>query len=219
MISKKSVSAPIPIPHGNARSFLQRGNNLHTCRKTVAHSMDVDSGNKSNASTPVSSPLERGKYKPIAVSAPIFPTADAEEHEHDLFCNIEFNYEYYEGLDNLFKRKEHHVHLVNGMNVDNAITDRDTFYVFCDCPKIKNISNRLSYSLLETKRGLLAFSNKDHMQVLKDYLKLPHYIVEINKNDLLGYACDNKSSVLVLYNSYTDLETKSSYFLYFNMNL
>lgn len=107
------------------------------------------------------------------------------------------------------------VHLVNGLNVDNTVKDYEEYYVLCDCPKIKTPSNYLSYSLLETKKGVLAFTSKEHISVLKDQLDISYHVVEMTKNELMAYTFALKSNAIVLYNSYTDMDVKTSYFLYY----
>lgn len=114
--------------------------------------------------------------------------------------------------------KEYSVHLVNGLNVDRKVVETETLYVLCDCPKIKDIANTLSYVILETKKGILVFTDEEHIRILKNHLQHPYYIVKINKNDLIKYTKSVKSSCIVIYNSYTDIETRSSYFLYYDLS-
>lgn len=109
------------------------------------------------------------------------------------------------------------VHLVDGLNVDKKIKDCDKYYVLCDCPKIKTPFNHLSYSLLETKKGILAFTNKSHAMVLKEHLQLDYHVVEMTKDDFTAYNVAMKTNAIVLYNSYTDVEIKASYFLYYTL--
>lgn len=109
------------------------------------------------------------------------------------------------------------IHLVDGLNVDTQLQKTQTCYVLCDCPKIKSSTNHLSYSLLESKKGVIGFINKDHALVLKERLNLQYHVVEIQMPTLLKYAQSIHTSVIVLYNSYTDIDTRFSYFLYFTL--
>lgn len=111
------------------------------------------------------------------------------------------------------------VHLVNGLNIDKNIMQVEEFYVLCESPKIKDVSNTLSYHILDSKKGILAFINEQHIQVLKGYLQLPYHVVKINRKDLIHYNKSTKTSSIVLFNSYTDIESKSSYFLYYGLNI
>lgn len=133
-----------------------------------------------------------------------------QEDEQDDFCLVSCN-------DVTQYLTSSRVHLVNGLNVDNSVTQSDVFYVLCDCPKIKTPTNYLSYSLLETKKGVLAFTTELYATVLKEHLSLNYYIVKMTKDELIYYTEALKTNAAILYNSYTDIDVKSSYFLYFMM--
>jgi hypothetical protein len=107
------------------------------------------------------------------------------------------------------------VHLVNGLNVDKSMMGGDIYFVLCDCPKIKTPDNYLTYSLLETKKGVLAFTAKEYAKVMKEQLSLDYHIVKVTKDELASYTEALKTNAIVLYNSYTDMDVKTSYFLYF----
>jgi hypothetical protein len=107
------------------------------------------------------------------------------------------------------------VHLVNGLNVDQSVMKGDIYFVLCDCPEIKTSDNYLSYSLLETKKGVLAFTTEDYAKVMKEHLSLDYHIVSVTKNELVSYTKALNTNAIVLYNSYTDVDVRTSYFLYF----
>jgi hypothetical protein len=189
-------SSPIPIPKKNYRC---------SAIKNIKHC---------NCSPQRKSFTESNMKKHIASSAPVFIDFDKEA---DI---VTFNDEYFMPLDETLSNtilNASSVHLVNGLNIDEKIMQINDFYVLCESPKIKDVSNTLSYHILDSKKGILAFNNEHHIQVLKRYLQLPYYVVKINKKDLINYNKDTKTSSIVLYNSYTDVESKSSYFLYYSL--
>ena len=216
--SIQSVTAPIPIPHNhnqkNHRNI--RTNNIITGSYTGKH---CSCSPKSNSFT------DDKMKKTLVSSAPVLIDFDKDND------NVTFHDELYftidENDDDLYGqscpsfthiRSISSVHLVNGLNVDKNIVQSEDLYVLCDSPKIKDISNTLSYHILDSRKGILSFTNKEHIQILREYLHLPYYVVKIQKKDLISYNKLTKTSSIVLYNSYTDIESKSSYFLYFELN-
>ena len=105
-------------------------------------------------------------------------------------------------------------HLVNGIDVNRHITTSSELHVLSDTPKIKNISNKLTYTLAETPHGVVAFESKHSLKELKKYLQLSHYVVNVSPQDLDEYKRDG-SSVIVIYNCYCDIATKNCYYLYY----
>lgn len=213
MISVNQIhtsTAPIPIPYNNKKHY----------RCSVTKSMK-------HCCSPIESPRNNSNNgnminKHMASSAPVLINFDKETD------NVTFNDEFYFSLDesDFYAQScppSNHtmnissVHLVNGLNIDKTILETDKFYVLCDLPKIKDVSNTLSYHILDSRKGILAFTNEQHIQVLKQYLQIPYYIVKINKKDLIDYNKTTKTTSIVLYNSYTDIESRSSYFLYFDL--
>lgn len=160
-------------------------------------------GSVSTSSTPT-------KASMLSIDTYDLEDRDGEDDEHEDFCLVSCN-------DVTQYLTSSRVHLVNGLNVDISVIHSNVFYVLCDCPKIKTPSNYLSYSLLETKKGVLAFTTELYATVLKEHLSLNYYIVKVTKDDLIYYTEALKTNATVLYNSYTDIDVKSSYFLYFMM--
>lgn len=207
------ISTPIPIPYNNNKKNYRCSptNSRKHCNCSPIESPQKQSFTDSNM------------RKQTASSAPVSINFDKEA---DI---ITFNDEFYFSLDenDLYAQScpsSNHImnvaslHLVNGLNVDNSVLQTEHFYVLCDVPKIKNVCNTLSYHILDSKKGILAFTNEQHVHVLKKYLQLPYHVVKISKNDLINYNKTTKSSSIILYNSYTDIESKSSYFLYYDLN-
>ena len=48
-------------------------------------------------------------------------------------------------------------HLVNGIDVNRHVTTLSELHVLSDTPKIKDISNKLTYTLAESPHGVVAF--------------------------------------------------------------
>ncbi len=208
-MNQKIMSSPIPIPYSkNGYSYMNRK------AKHITNSLANNYNNNSSMHT--TSHDDCCKSKKHAVSAPV-PIIDCGMCDDD---NIDFtdftDMTHFNDVLPLHN-KQHHIHLVNGMNVDPTIQNSDKFFVFCDCPSIKDFSKKLTFTILESKIGIIAFTNKEHMLSLKNCLNIPQYVVEISRNDLKQYSKDNKTTTTILYNSYSDIETHSSYFLYFNL--
>lgn len=216
--SIQSVSAPIPIPFNHNHKQYR---NLAT--KNIITGSYTD---KHCSCSPKTNSFTDGKMKKTLVcSAPVLIDFDKENDtisfHDDLYFSIEED-------ENDFYSQSCPIstnlktissfHLVNGLNVDKQIIQSEDLYVLCDSPKIKDISNTLSYHILDSRKGILAFTNEEHIQVLREYLHLPYHVVKIKKKDLIYYNQLTKTSTIVLYNSYTDVESKSSYFLYFELN-
>jgi hypothetical protein len=94
------------------------------------------------------------------------------------------------------------------------------FYALCDVPNISDFTNRLSYSLVETPDGVLLFQDKQHLTVLRNHTQLPHHVVRVKSEQLKVYrqrADGTKTGAIVVYNSYSDMHTKTSYFLYYRL--
>ncbi len=194
MFVVKTTSCPIPIPQGKSGRY-QR----HRLFPSPKNSSD--------------SPLDKLYCDALSASAPAQATVAAHElvDYDDEVCAISC-------ADLRSYLSKGRIHLVNSFTVHWESAKLERFYVLCDCPKIKTPQNRLSYSLLESKKGVLVFADKSHAKVLKDELDLPYHVVEVIKSDLLEYTNATKSSSVIVYNSYTDIETKTSYFLYFELN-
>lgn len=207
-----TTSSPIPIvPKGKGRRNVPssigtppKSNSLSVTsngKSSFEYYYQEQRGSISTSSTPTRASM---------LSIDTHNLEDGEDDEHEDYCLVSCN-------DVTQYLTSSRVHLVNGLNVDNSIKHSDVFYVLCDCPKIKTPINYLSYSLLETKKGVLAFTTELYATVLKEHLSLNYYIVKVTKDDLIHYAKALKTNAAILYNSYTDIDVKSSYFLYFMM--
>jgi hypothetical protein len=204
------ASSPIPIPYNNKRNYRCSAN------KTLKHC------NCSPMQSPQRKSFTESKMKKqIASSAPVLIDFDKEaDFVIDETCLSSDENDFYPQscpLSNTIMNASS-VHLVNGLNTDKDIMQVEEFFVLCESPKIKDVSNTLSYHILDSKKGILAFTNEQHIQVLKRYLQLPYFVVKIHRNDLIYYNKMTNTSSIVLYNSYTDIESKSSYFLYYGLN-
>lgn len=189
-------SLPIPIIH-------HKGRNGRSHNRGVSNSPSVRSYEmiKIQPSSPLNS------FNSSSQISPISQVYDMDDDYCVISCNDISTY-----------ISSCRVHLVDGLNVDEMVKNSDKYYVLCDCPKIKTPSNCLSYSLLETKKGVLAFTNKTHAMVLKEHLQLNYHVVEMTKDDFTAYNEAMKTNAIVLYNSYTDVELKASYFLYYTLD-
>lgn len=207
------ISTPIPIPYNNNKKNYRCSS---ISAKKHCNCSPIDSPKKQSFS-------DSNMRNQTSSSAPVLINF---EKESDI---ISFHDEFTYSLDenDLYPQScpttSHimnvsSVHLVNGLNIDTNVMETEHFYVLCDVPKIKNVSNTLSYHILDSKKGIMAFVNEQHIHVLKKYLELPYHVVKINRQDLIRYNKTTKSSSIILYNSYTDIESKSSYFLYYDLN-
>lgn len=216
--SIQSTSVPIPIPYNhNHRHYRNsRTNSIINSSYTEKHC---------SFSPTTNSFIDDKMKKTLVSSAPVLIDFDRDNETvafHDEFYfAIEDDNDFYAQSCPLSTHIKNisSVHLVNGLNIDKNIVQTDYLYVLCDSPKIKDISNTLSYHILDSRKGILAFTTQEHISILKEYLHLPYHIVKIKQNDLITYNKLTKTSSIVLYNSYTDVETKSSYFLYFDLNV
>jgi hypothetical protein len=215
--SFQPVSAPIPIPYNH---------NHKNYRNSKVNSIITGSCEKKYCScSPKTNSFSDDRMKQtLASSAPVLIDFDRDNEPvafHDEFYfSIENEDEVYAQSCPLSTKIKNisSVHLVNGLNIDKNIVQTEHLYVLCDSPKIKDVSNTLSYHILDSRKGILSFTNEDHIQVLREYLHLPYHVVKIKRNDLINYNKLTKTSSIVLYNSYTDVESKSSYFLYFELD-
>ena len=212
--SIQSVSAPIPIPYNHKHYRSSRTNSIINGSYTEKH---CSYSSKTNSFTD-------GKMKKTLVSsAPVLIDKDNDNiaFHDELYFTIEDDNDFYAQSCPLSTNIKNisSVHLVNGLNIDKSVVQTEDLYVLCDSPKIKDISNTLSYHILDSKKGVLAFTNEEHIQVLREYLHLPYHIVKIKRKDLLTHNKLTKTSSIVLYNSYSDVESKSSYFLYFELDV
>lgn len=214
--SIQSVSAPIPIPYNHKQHRNSRINNViqgSYCEKHCSCSPKTNSFTDDKmkktlvSSAPVLIDFDRDNDT-VAFHDELYFTIEDENDLYAQSCPVSTN------IKNISS-----VHLVNGLNIDSNIVQTNDLYVLCDSPKIKDISNTLSYHILDSRKGILAFTNEEHIQVLREYLHLPYHVVKIKRNDLIAYNKLTKTSSIVLYNSYTDVESKSSYFLYFELNV
>lgn len=198
--TKTTSSTPIPIKSNKARN----GQITSSKRTLVSSCTPPKSGSLSSVKS-----FEYYYKENVSASSQSTPTKQHHAFDFDEdYCVVSCK-------DITSYLSSIRVHLVNGLNVDTSVMDCDKYFVLCDCPRIKTPSNFLSYSLLETKKGVLAFTNKQYADVMKEHLSLSHHIVEMTKNELVSYSNALKSHAVVLYNSYTDMDVKASYFLYF----
>lgn len=110
------------------------------------------------------------------------------------------------------------VHFING--TPPCFKKPQILYCLSDIPKIKDSSNRLNFTIAECDNGLLMFEERAHLLVLKDYLKLDYYVTGLTDDQLNSYRVKLNgtcSDVVIVYNSYSDLKTRSSYFLYYTI--
>ena len=214
--SIQSVSAPIPIPHNH--------NHKHYRNSRTTSIINGSHTEKHCSCSPKTNSFVDGKMKNVLVSsAPVLmnPERDNVAFQDEFYFSIEDDNDFYAQscpLSTSIKNISS-VHLVNVLNIDKSIVETEYVYVLCDTPKIKDISNSLSYHILDSRKGILAFTTQEHINILREYLHLPYHVVKIKRNDLITYNKLNKTSSIVLYNSYTDVESKSSYFLYFELNM
>lgn len=110
-----------------------------------------------------------------------------------------------------------HIHLVDGLNVEKVVMNTETLYVLSDVPKVKDMSKFLTYTFLDTKHGILACTSKQILTKIKDHLELPHYVIQMTKLDFNTYISTNRLSAIVIYNCYSDLTSKATYFLYYSL--
>lgn len=216
--SIQSSSAPIPIPYNH--------NYKHYRNARTNNIIHASYNEKHCSCSPKSNSFDDGKMKQTLVSsAPVFidfeKDNDTVSFHDDIYFAIENENDVYAQSCPLFSHIKNiiSVHLVNGLNIDKNIVQTDDLYVLCDSPKIKDISNTLSYHILDSRKGILAFTTQEHINILREYLHLQYHVVKIKKNDLITYNKITKTSSIVLYNSYTDVESKSSYFLYFDLDV
>jgi hypothetical protein len=204
MINKQSVSSPIPIPLSkNAFYRNVRQQRTTSTRKTQTSPINNPILNNVSPNCVVSS-------APVAVNN----VTDIIDFDcvDDSFYSYESNY-----VHHCTPHDTVATHLVNGLNVSSEVLNNSSLFVFCDCPKIKDVYNILSYHILESKKGILAFTTKQHIESLKRDLNISFNIVEIQKEDLIYYNQSTKTKSIVIYNSYSDTDTKSSYYLYYNI--
>lgn len=110
------------------------------------------------------------------------------------------------------------VHLVNGLNVNPTIVENAHLYVLCDCPKVKDINKTLTYSFVESRHGIFAFTDKSILETLKNYLGLEYYVIAVTKDELQSYVDAIQVPAAVIYNSYSDMHDRTSYFLFYLLN-
>lgn len=110
------------------------------------------------------------------------------------------------------------IHLVNGLNVNQSVLEKAPLYVLCDCPKVKDISKTLSYSFVESRHGIFAFTDKTILETLKNYLGLEYYVIGVTKDELQLYVDNVHVPATVIYNSYSDIGDRTSYFLFYTIN-
>jgi hypothetical protein len=101
------------------------------------------------------------------------------------------------------------VHLVNGLNVDTKVLKMQPLYVYKD-PKY----NHETYT--EFKTGVLASTSQTTLNTIKEHLNLTHDIKEIKFDDLQCYLQNINKPCSVIYNSYSDVNGRTSYFLYYD---
>lgn len=110
------------------------------------------------------------------------------------------------------------VHLVNGLNVNQTVLEKRHLYVLCDCPKVKDISKTLSYSFIESRHGIFAFTDKRILETLRNYLGLEYHVIGVTKDELQFYIDNIQVPAAVIYNSYSDIHDRTSYFLFYLIN-
>lgn len=108
------------------------------------------------------------------------------------------------------------VHFIN--SCPPCIPNLQEYYCLSDIPRVKDYANRLSYNIVECEYGILLFSEKSHLSVLKDYLHLDYYVTHITEEQLTLYRQQSNGlnlDAIVVHNSYSDIQTQTSYFLYY----
>jgi hypothetical protein len=110
------------------------------------------------------------------------------------------------------------VHLVNGLNVNHSVLEKTHLYVLCDCPKVKDISKTLSYSFIESRHGIFAFTDKTILETLRNHLGIEYHVIGVTKDELQLYVDNVHVPAAVIYNSYSDIHERTSYFLYYLIN-
>lgn len=103
---------------------------------------------------------------------------------------------------------------------DGPLDHTGAYYALCDVPCVRDFTNRLSYSLVESTEGVLLFLDEKHLTVLRDHLELPHHVVEVTDEQLKVYRemiNGNVCPAIVVFNSFSDIASKTSYFLYYKI--
>jgi hypothetical protein len=100
---------------------------------------------------------------------------------------------------------------------DHSKIRNSFFYVLCDHPEIKDITNKLSYNLVENTNGVIAFTSRHNLEFLRTYLHHPFHVIELSYNELEKYKATSNNNIHVIYNSYSDIKLQKTYFLFYNL--
>lgn len=71
---------------------------------------------------------------------------------------------------------------------------------------------------MHSKYGLLAFMSYDYMDVVKTHIKSSDTICRLSQAELVNYIQESNTNATVIYNSYCDVLTQTTYFLYFDIS-
>lgn len=107
-------------------------------------------------------------------------------------------------------KKTPQVHLVNGMNVRDELLNTKVLYVFKD-PSLNGDG------LVTVTQGVLASISQNTLESLKQHLDLDFTVHGISKGDFELCLMDHDSNGIVIYNAYSSLRDKCSYYLYYEV--
>ena len=102
------------------------------------------------------------------------------------------------------------IHFVNGLNVSQDIIDSKVVYVFKDPLQADD-------KLVQIKQGVLASVTPNTLHSLKKQLDLYFEVYTISNTDFKLYLLENNTNGLVMYNAYSNLSNRNTYFLYFDI--
>ena len=113
-------------------------------------------------------------------------------------------------IQNMLK-KQPSAHFVNGLNVADDVVNSKVVYVFKDPIKDDD-------TLVHIKQGALAATSSYTMDTLKKHLDLDFDVFAITQKDFKLYLNDTNVNGIVIYNAYSDMRFKATYFLYFDVS-
>jgi hypothetical protein len=113
-------------------------------------------------------------------------------------------------LQNALKKQIPSTHFVNGINVSEEVLDSKIMYVFKD--PIMETDN-----FVQIKQGVLSATSSTTLEALKKHLDLYFLVYGISQKDFRVYLSHSQVNGIVIYNAYSDLRNKNTYFLYFEM--
>lgn len=113
-------------------------------------------------------------------------------------------------IQDALKKQSHSTHFVDSINVSEKVMNTKVLYVFKD-PIINNDN------FVHIKQGVFAATSSFTLEVLKEHLDLYFEVYGITQKDFIVYLSIKEANGIVIYNAYSDLQSKNTYFLYFEM--